>query len=71
VYDQISSVDGFVDGEATVTKGSSLNGSFVATALLVPLPSVITFPITLVLGILGWEAAITVCAVKENSRELP
>ena len=52
-------------------KSSSSIGSFNAAALLAPLLGDISLPVTLGLGILGWGATITVCAVKENSRELP
>jgi hypothetical protein len=53
--------------KAEVTKKSNLIESIVATALLASLLVVIAH----LLGIPGWGATITVCAVKENSRELP
>ena len=59
---------------AKVIDGGNYLGPLVATLLLAPVLGLISLPVTIVLAMFGKGAALTICAVKEDSaarRELP
>jgi SAM-dependent methyltransferase len=57
--------------KAKVTADGHSIGSFVATLLLAPVLGILSLPATLVLGMMGRGAALTICARKEDSRKMP
>jgi hypothetical protein len=57
--------------KAKVTSEGNSFGSLIATALLAPALGLISLPVTLILGMCGWGATLTICAKRGELRKLP